>query len=129
VKYPTAQDILILHAKLVYETGGSHGVRDVGLLKSIAERPKQKLYGKNAYLSVFEKAAVYLEGLANYHVFVDGNKRSAVAVSAMFLFINGYDLDVSNKELVKFALAVVNEKPEIKVIAKWLKTNSKKIKK
>jgi len=129
VKYLTPQDILILHAKLVDETGGLHGVRDVGLLKSIVERPKQKLYGKSVYSSVFEKAAVYLEGLANYHIFTDGNKRTAVIVSARFLFMNGYSLDISNKELVKFVLAVVNEKPEIKVIARWLKTNSKKIKK
>jgi len=129
VKYPSAQDILIIHARLIEETGGLHGIRDVNLLKSISEQPKQKFYGKTVYLSVFEKSAVYLEKIANYHIFTDGNKRTAITVSALFLFMNGYELDVLNKEIVKFVLSVVNKKLDIKKIAQWLKTNSKKRKK
>ncbi|MFC1756956.1 type II toxin-antitoxin system death-on-curing family toxin [Patescibacteria group bacterium] len=127
MKYPNAQDILIIHALLIDEIGGLDGVRDVGLLKSISQKPKQKLYGKSVYLSVFEKSAVYLEGLANYHIVSDGNKRTAIAVSSWFLFVNGYEIGVSNKEMVKFVLCVVNKKLDIKTIAKWLETNSKKL--
>lgn len=34
--YLTAQQILFIHARLVDETGGEHGVRDLGLLESAA---------------------------------------------------------------------------------------------
>ena len=34
VIYLTAEQILFIHARLVDETGGSHGVRDLGLLMS-----------------------------------------------------------------------------------------------
>jgi len=126
VQYLTAEDILVIHAKLIDEIGGSHGVRDVNLLISLTERPKTSFSGKEVYRTVFEKAAAYLESLVKYHVFVDGNKRTAVAVSARFLFMNGYELTATNKELEKFTLKVVIEKLVLEKIAGWLKIHSRK---
>ncbi len=34
MKYPMPEQILFLHTRLISETGGSHGVRDLGLLVS-----------------------------------------------------------------------------------------------
>lgn len=128
MKYLKPQEILVIHAKVVDEIGGSHGVRDIGLLLSLIERPKTKLNQKEVYRGIFNKAAIYLESLANYHVFIDGNKRTAIAVAARFLFLNGYDLQISNKELERFILEVATKKPDMKVIAEWLRNNSRKIK-
>ena len=62
----TAEEILILHALVIDETGGSHGVRDAGLLQSIAERPKTAFGGKEMYRGVFNKTAVLLESIIRY---------------------------------------------------------------
>jgi death on curing protein len=129
VKYLSGEGILVIHNEIVEETGGLHGVRDVGLLASAVERPKMRYAGKELYKGVFRKAAVYFDSLARHHVFVDGNKRTAVSVSARFLFLNGYELMVSNKEIVDFTLRVISEKLDTEVVADWLKKNSKKIKK
>jgi death-on-curing protein len=126
MKYLTAQDILVLHALAIDETGGVHGVRDVGLLQSIAERPKMRFGGKPLYPGVFTKAAAYFESLARYHVFIDGNKRTAVIASARFLFLNGIELTAANGEIEAFALRVVKEKLDVDTIAVWLKKHSKK---
>lgn len=126
MKYLTAEDILVIHALIIDETGGSHGVRDVGLLASLTERPKAKFGGKEQHKGVFNKAAVYLDSVACYHVFVDGNKRTAIAASARFLFLNGYELVATNKEVERFVLRAVMKQPEIKDIASWFKSHSER---
>lgn len=126
MKYLGAQDILVIHAFVIDGTGGAHGVRDVGLLQSAAERPKMRFGGKELYKGVFAKAAACFESLAKHHVFVDGNKRTAVTSAARFLAINGIELIASNGELEIFTLRVVEEKLEIEAIAAWLKSHSKK---
>lgn len=126
MQYLTAEDILILHARVVDETGGSHGVRDPGLLQSIAERPKTASGGKEMYSGIFVKAAVYLESIVRYHVFVDGNKRTALISMARFLYVNNYQLAATNEAIEKYILKVATEKPEIKEIAAWLKKHSKR---
>ncbi len=103
-------------------------MRDLGLLISVTQRPKTSFGGKEMYKKIFEKAAAYFEALAVYHVFSDGNKRTSVAASARFLFINGYELTVSNKEMENFALKVAVKEADLKQIKSWLKNNSQKIK-
>lgn len=129
MKYLTPQDILIIHARIISETGGVHGIRDVSLLSSLSERPKAKFYGKILYADVFAKAAIYLESLACYHVFIDGNKRTALVACARFLHLNGFDLEVSNKAAEKFMIRAATRKLAIERIGQWLKDNSLAIKK
>ena len=58
---------------------------------------------------------------------MDGNKRIALLVTAVFLKMNGYVLDASNKEFVKFILDdVITKKAEIEKITSWLETKMKK---
>lgn len=128
MRYLTAQDILVIHALILDETGGSHGVREIGLLQSLMMRPQIMVGGKEAFPNVHLKAAAYLESLARYHVFVDGNKRTAFVTAARFLAKNGYELTLTNKEAEKYVISVVVEKPDIEAIALWLKRHSKKTK-
>ncbi len=127
MRYLTGEEILIIHSEIIDETGGMHGVRDAGLLISVIERPKTSFGGKEVYKSVFEKAAAYLESFATYHVFVDGNKRTAIAAAARFLFLNRYNLTTSSKEIEELALRVALRKLSVKEIAAWLKRYSRKI--
>jgi death-on-curing protein len=128
MRYLSPQDILVLHSRVLDETGGPHGIRDLGLLISAMERPKASFGRKEAYKTIFEKAAVYLESLASYHVFIDGNKRTAIVASARFLFLNGYEVTASSKEVETFVLKVVLKKPGIPEIAEWFRENTQKTK-
>lgn len=127
MQYLTPQDILVIHARIIDETGGSHGIRDTGLLISLTERPKTSFGGKEMYPGIFEKAAVYLESLIQYHVFVDGNKRTGIATAARFLFLNGYVLRVGNKEVERFVLEVVKKELNLETIAVWFRRHTTKI--
>jgi death-on-curing protein len=128
MRYLSAQEILILHALVIDETSGSHGVRNVGLLQSIVAKPRASFGGKDLYKGVLTKAAILLEAVVNYHVFVDGNKRTGLIVVARFLALNGYTLTATNKELERFALAVATKTIDMEEIIEWLKKNTKRAK-
>lgn len=127
MKYPSAEDILALHDRVIEETGGAHGVRDVGLLIAASERPKMRFAGKPLYRAICEKAAVYLDSLIRNHVFIDGNKRTAVLAAARFLSLNGYTLTATNRALEQFVLAVAVKKPPLQSIADWLKRHTRNV--
>lgn len=127
MRYLTSQEILALHDLLLEKSGGSHGVRDLGLLESAAERPKTQIAGQDMFQGVYEKAAAYLDSIVRNHMFVDGNKRSAFECAAAFLHLNGYEFSASNAEVVRFMVYAAESKPEISEIAKWLKENSAKV--
>jgi death-on-curing protein len=129
VVYPSPEEILVIHAKIIDETGGSHGVRDVGLLQSAAMRPQTAVFGKELFAGVFAKAAALLDSLTRHHVFVDGNKRTAFAAAARFLFVNDFELNAPDKEVVRFMVAVATKKPSLEKITVWLKRHSKPIRK
>lgn len=115
----------MLHKNVVDETGGLHGIRDVGLLQSIVDRPQTAVFGKELFPDVWTKAAAYLHSIAMSHVFMDGNKRTSIIVAARFLYLNGVRLTVANEEVERFVLQVVIDKLDIATIAKWVKMHSK----
>ena len=90
------EETLLFHEKIIEKTGGSHGMRDQRLLQSALARSKN-LYFYEEQTDIFELAASYTEGIAQNHAFVDGNKRTALAVSGLFLERNGYALEVQKE--------------------------------
>lgn len=127
MKYLTVEEILRLHFQILEDFGGSHGVRDEGRLKSVVEAPKQEVFGVEQYMSMYEKAAVYIRNIIADHPFVDGNKRSAITCGGIFLMRNGYQLTASPKELENFAVQVAVEHLDIPAIASWLKSHTNKM--
>ena len=91
--------VTAVHQMLLAEHGGISGIRDQALLESALNRPRQR-FAYSDELSIFELAAAYCYGLAKNHPFVDGNKRIALTVSAIFLEINGYSFDAPEPDAV-----------------------------
>ena len=122
--YLTVEQVLFLHARLIAETGGSHGVRDLGLLQSAIARPQASFEGVDLYPDLFTQAAALLDSLARNHPFIDGNKRTAIAAAALFLRRNGYQLTASNKEVVTFMMAVAQGELSLEAMTDWLRQHS-----
>ena len=78
----TKEQVLLLHTQLIEATGGSDGIRDVGLLESALESPFQSYGGEELYPSIQAKAARLCYGLVKNHAMIDGNKR--IGVHAFF---------------------------------------------
>ncbi len=126
MQYLTAEEIVAIHDRVLEETPGSFGVRDENLLHSIAERPKTSSGGEEQFPTLFLKAAVYLESLATYHVFVDGNKRTAITVVGVFLHINAYELELDIEKTEEFILAAAQKQISLTEIAEWLEKHAKR---
>jgi death on curing protein len=99
-------EVLALHEKQVEQFGGSFGVRDLGLLESALAQPSATFGGEFLHPTIADQAAAYLYHLAKNHPFIDGNKRTAFAVTEVFLIINGYLLNFSNDETYNLVLQV-----------------------
>ena len=126
MRYLTAAEIVAIHDRAIEETRGSFGVRDENLLHSIAERPKASFGGTEQFPTLFLKAAAYLEAIATYHVFVDGNKRTSITAASALLFANGYEINLLVEESETFILVVAQSQKNLEEIAAWLEKNSKK---
>ena len=120
----TSQNVIQIHFQVVEETGGSQGIRDVGLLDSAVERPKATFGGEDLYPTLELKAAALVHSLLLNHQFVDGNKRTAVVSMIEFLQLNGKAIKAEQKEVVDFALWVENKKPSLEEISLWIKKHT-----
>jgi death-on-curing protein len=123
--YLTAEQILFLHARLVAETGGSHGVRDLGMLLSAVGRQKATFDNQELYPDLFTKGAALMDSLIRNHPFVDGNKRTGIAAAILFLRGNGYRFEVKSDEMEKFTLEVARSEHSLEEIALWLQKNAR----
>lgn len=126
MEYLNTKDVLVIHARLIDRTGGSHGVRDLGLLESAISACRQSFGEKEVYQGVWDKSAALFEKIASNHPFVDGNKRTAITATSRFLYLNGYEITVSQQEMVSFTLRVAKNEVDIQEIADWLKEKSEK---
>jgi death-on-curing protein len=67
-----------------------------------------------------------MQSLAMNHPFVDGNKRVAFALTAVFLRINGVKLSVEAKEGVRFIeVTLITEKGSLATITDWIESHVK----
>jgi death on curing protein len=104
------EDILLLHKLSIDSFGGSHAIRDSGLLESAIARPFQSFDGQDLYPSVFEKAAALAESLIVNHPFVDGNKRTGTVAMIAFLQENNLQMTIDQEGLYNFIVSISTAK-------------------
>jgi len=127
MKYLTAEQVLFIHARLIAETGGSHGIRDLARLESAVSRPQATFDGKELYPDVFLKAAALLDSLINNHPFTNGNKRTGISAAALLLHANGWRLTVGNADLEEFTLQGAVSHPDLPILAEWFQRQSSQL--
>lgn len=126
VKYLSEAEIIAVNERMVAEYGGLHGVKDLYLLRLAVGRPQMSVAFKDAYKSIFDKAAALFHSIINNHPFLDGNKRTSLFSAVLFLEYNGWIVEFRRKEAVKFTRKAHNEDYNVEQISKWLKEHSVK---
>jgi death-on-curing protein len=111
--------VLAIHEAQLAEHGGSGGIRDRGLLESALARPRN-LYHYSPDASLGRLAAAYALGIAKNHAFVDGNKRTAWVVSAVFLELNGKPVTAEQAKVVAMMLAAADGSVDEEQFSTWL---------
>lgn len=129
MKYLTRNQLLEINQYAVTSVGGvNYGVQSEAALAVIINQPDQVVFGHELYRTIWLKAAFILQKITKKHVFVDGNKRTAIMAALYFLHLNGYQ--VKELSLVNqaddFVLAITNSpdnEDTMVEIAKWLEAN------
>ena len=116
----TKEQILLLHTQLIEITGGSDGIRDIGLLESALESPFQSYGGVELYPSIQAKAARLCYGLVKNHAMIDGNKRIGCHAMLVLLALNGCEIEYTQKELSDLILDVAADRKQYEDILQWL---------
>ena len=114
------QQILLLHSQLISETGGSDGLRDVGLLESAINSPFQQFGNKDLYPTIQQKASWLCFELVNNHPFIDGNKRIGAHVMLVFLALNGIELEYTQYELSSTILKLASSEISYQQLTRWI---------
>jgi death-on-curing protein len=105
-RFPTFDEVLELQRIQIDTFGGSHGLRDEGLLRSALGQPEMQFGGGTFTTTLASMAGAYLFHLAKNHPFVDGNKRVAAATALLFLALNSKASIPDPQELGDLTLAV-----------------------
>lgn len=111
--------VLAIHEAQLAEHGGSGGIRDRGLLESALARPRN-LYHYSPDASLSRLAAAYALGIAKNHAFLDGNKRTAWVVCAVFLELNGRPVTAEQAKVVAMMLAAADGSVDEEQFGAWL---------
>ena len=119
-------DVLFIHSAVIDESGGSHGIRDEGLLQSAVQKIQQTFGGKDLYPTLTEKAAALFIGLLKNHPFIDGNKRTAVTALGVFLEYNGIALNAKPEELAAWVQDAAAGSPDQNAVVDWIRDHTSK---
>lgn len=120
----TTKQVISLHSSLIEATGGTDGVRDMGLLESALEAPFQTFDGKDLYPALIQKAARLGQSLISNHPFVDGNKRIGIHTMLVFLAANGVEIECTQKELIDVGLSLADGTMNAEKLLIWLSSHN-----
>ncbi len=119
--YLTVIEVLAIHEDQIARYGGAQGLRDPGLLEAALYRPQTGYYA-----DLIDEAAALWESLSQNHPFIDGNKRTAFAVTYTFLVINGAMLTANSADTERFMLDLYEAGTfSFEHVSAWLRQNVK----
>ena len=121
ITFLSVDDVLLLHTDTIDSDGGSHGVRDHGLLDAAVAMPRQQFGGQYLHEDIAAMAAAYLFHIAQNHPFIDGNKRAAVMSSLAFLRLNDVDISMASQELEETTRRVASGELSKETLTQWLR--------
>ncbi len=122
-RFLAPEAVLVIHYDQINTFGGSHGLRDQGLLESALGQARQTYEYTN---DIHEAAAQYCVSLAKNHPFVDGNKRTAADSMLTFMVLNGIEPTLSNEQLFEWTLRVAIGQLDRPALARLLKEHSRR---
>jgi len=100
-------------------TVGAGGVRDESLMESALARPRNLLAYSEERVSLYRLAAAYSSGISSNHPFVDGNKRTALVASYLFLALNGIEIKAAREDAYLTFLGLAEGVVSEDELARW----------
>ena len=124
IRYLTLIEVLELHRRILEQSGGAFGIRDMGLLESAIAQPRMTFDGEELYLNLIEKSVALGFSIIMSHPFVDGNKRTGHAATETFLILNGMEISASVDEQERVVLEIASGKLRREAFVEWLQQHT-----
>ncbi len=121
IRFLDIDEVALINKGQIQLFGGLHGIRDRGLLESAVYDVQSSFGGKYLYKDIYHMAAGYAYGIIKNHPFIDGNKRTGIICSLIFLKYNEIDVVFEQEELYKLGIAIATSKSTVEKIAALLK--------
>lgn len=118
-----AEDIILIHRRIIQATGGIGGLRDRAGLEAALAAPLQSFAGQDLFPSDIEKISRLGYGLAANHAFVDGNKRIGAMMTQLLLKWNGYHLALKEGELADMFIAIADGSANERDLLAWVQAH------
>jgi len=120
MRYLTLGEVLELHRRIIQQTGGASGVRNLAALESAVAQPRITFEGKDLYPTIEDKAAALAFFIVQNHPYIDGNKRCGHAAMETFLVLNGKEIKAPVDEVEKIIMEIASGKFSLKNFGNWL---------
>lgn len=112
---------------LATDPADQRGVKSPSSLLSALGAPTHTFGGKDLHPDVLTKAAVLMRSMVVNHPFHNGNKRTAVIATILFLEDNGYELRISDRKLIRLATEIASFPISVQRIRRWLKKSTRRL--
>jgi death on curing protein len=125
MKYLSKNQIVRINKETVFKHGGNFVPPSNFLheesLDYLVDAVKAEMFGQPLYPTVTDKAALYCYNIICNHIFSDGNKRTGLGASLVFLNMNGFDLnqEVTNETLTDFIIKIASGESNIEDCREW----------
>lgn len=111
IVYPTVTQICDINRRMIKEFGGlfipPNNFHNPGALDYILDFIRSTIYGRTFYPSLKEKANAIAYHIISRHVFLDGNKRTAIHIAWEFLRSNDIRV-LLDSSIIDLSIAVAN---------------------
>jgi death-on-curing protein len=126
IRFLTLSEILIVLEDQLRNYGGIYGVRDLNLLSSAIYMPQSGFGGEYFHKTIPAMAAAYAFHICQNHPFIDGNKRTALTSSLVFLDINGYTFNCNDEIIYEKIMNMAKGEMKKEELIKFYEEYSKK---
>ncbi|GAN31638.1 MAG: type II toxin-antitoxin system death-on-curing family toxin [Candidatus Brocadia sp. AMX2] len=123
MNWVSLEELFVIHEMIVDETGGVHGVINLGGLDSSLARPFTSFQGQELFPDLWSKVAALIHSIIAFHPFVDGNKRVALVSADVCLRMNGYRL-IPSEEIEPFFWSIARGEKSVEEITQWIQSHS-----
>jgi death-on-curing protein len=124
MRYPTLGELVELHRRIIEQSGGADGIRDLGLAESALAQPQMSFGSQELYPTLAEKATALCFSLVMNRSFVDGNKRIGHAATETLLLMNGFELDADIDDSESVILRLAAGELDRQTFTEWVATHA-----
>ena len=126
IRYLSLMEVIELHRQIIAQSGGTLGILDLNILQSTVVKPRMSFASTELYPTLIDKAATLGFAIIANHPFVDGNQLTGHAVMAIFLAINGVEINADVEEQVQKISAVASGRLKQDDFVTWVKAHTSK---